>query len=87
MGGASASRPPWAAAICAAWAARTGASKSRRSGSSTPKVSAIRDTIRVTRREWPPRSKKLSFAPTSEIPSIWLQIPASSSSTGVRGAT
>ncbi len=68
-------------------AATVGASKSARSGSSTPNASRTRETTRVARRECPPRVKKSSSTPTLSTPSTAAQIPASTSSAGVRGAT
>ncbi len=50
--------------IHAARAATVGASKITRSGSSTPRARRTRETTRVASREWPPRSKKSSPAPT-----------------------
>ena len=47
----------------------------------------MRETTRVARSEWPPRSKKLSSTPTRSRRSTSAQIPASTSSTCVRGAT
>ena len=41
-----------------------GASKITRSGSSTSKAPRTRETSWVASREWPPSSKKLSWAPT-----------------------
>jgi hypothetical protein len=67
--------------------ATVGPSKSARSGSSTPNSSRTREITRVPRSECPPRSKKLSSTPTRSRRSTSAQIPASTSSTGVRGAT
>ncbi len=64
-----------------------GASKSARSGISTPKLSRTRETMRVARSEWPPSSKKSAWTPTRSAPSTSAQIPASTSSVGVEGAT
>ena len=68
--------------------ATVGASNSARSGSSTPNGARTRDTTCVASSEWPPSSKKLVLAPRpAPTPSTSAQIPASSSSVGVRGAT
>ena len=45
--------------------ATVGASKIARSGDSTPRLSRTRETIWVASSEWPPRSKKSSWTPTS----------------------
>ena len=47
----------------------------------------MRETTRVASSECPPSSKKLSSTPTRSRRSTSAQIPASTSSTGVRGAT
>ena len=64
-----------------------GASKSARSGSSTPTLAERRESTRVARSEWPPSWKKSSWTPGVATPSTSAQMPATSSSTGVRGAT
>ena len=67
--------------------ATVGPSNSARSGSSTPNTARMRETTRVASSECPPSSKKLSSTPTRSSRSTSAQIPASTSSTGVRGAT
>src|SRR5208282_5244590 len=67
--------------------ATVGTSNKRRNGMSTWKASRIRETAWVAKSEWPPRSKKLSWMPTRPRSRTWAQIPTSSSSVGVRGAT
>ncbi len=57
-----------------------------RSSTSRPSRSAIRDTAMVARREWPPRSKKLSSMPTRSTPSTSAQISATTRSVASRGA-
>ena len=52
-----------------------------------PSRFSMRAISRAASREWPPRSKKLSWTPTRSRPSTSAQISASTSSTGVRGAT
>jgi hypothetical protein len=52
-----------------------------------PNTCAIRETTRVASRLWPPSSKKPSCTPTRSRRSTSAQIPVSTSSTGVRGAT
>ncbi len=47
----------------------------------------MRETTRMAISEWPPSSKKLSRTPTRSRRSTAAQIPASTSSVGVRGAT
>jgi hypothetical protein len=54
---------------------------------STPNVTWIWASTRMATSECPPRSKKLSCAPTRSTRSTCAQISASTSSTGVRGAT
>jgi len=79
-----------AASIRAARSDSTGASNRSRSGISMPKAPRRRDITRVASSEWPPSSKKWSAAPTrspGERPSSSVQMPARTSSTGVRGAT
>ncbi len=63
-----------------------GFSKSWRTDSSTPKAVRTRETSWVASREWPPRSKKSSWTPTRSWRSSSAQSPASTSSTGFRGA-
>ena len=80
----SAARPPRrAASISPARAARV-EPNSARSGSSTPNVLRTRETAWRARSECPPSSKKPSEGDTRSTPSTSAQIPASSSSTGVR---
>ncbi len=87
-GGACAAPAPRSRASArAASPATVGASKIARSGSSTPSASRARVATRVASRECPPSSKKLSSTPTRSTPSTSAQIPASTSSVGVRGAT
>ncbi len=62
-------------------------SKSARSGISVPSAACARATTRVASSECPPRSKKFSPTPTRSTPSTSAQIPASTSSVTVRGAT
>ena len=57
------------------------------SGSSTANFARTRETSRSAMSELPPRSKKLSSAPTRGTASTSDQIAASSSSTPGRGAT
>src|SRR5690606_4014757 len=64
-----------------------GSSNRARNGISTPNRSHALDTTCVASNEWPPSSKKLSCTPTRSSPSTSAQIPATISSTGVRGAT
>ena len=77
-----------AASTAAARAATVGASKSGRTGSSTPKTARSRAATRVASSEWPPRAKKSSStarARPARRAAARCQIPASSSSTGLRG--
>ncbi len=71
----------------AASPATVGLSKSARSGISTPKTSRMREATRVARSECPPSSKKLSATPTRSRRRVSAQIPATTSSAAVRGAT
>ena len=63
------------------------ASKNRGSATSTPNSSFARATMRVASSEWPPSSKKWSWALTSARPSSSHQTAARASSASVRGAT
>jgi hypothetical protein len=71
----------------AASSATVGPSKSARSGSSTANTSLTRETTRMASSECPPSSKKLASTPTVSSRRVSAQIPASTSSAGVRGAT
>ena len=64
------------------------APRTARAGPAPPRTRSRNCEITcVASSEWPPRSKKLSSTPTRSTPRTSLQIPASISSTGVRGAT
>ena len=66
------------------WAPRTGAQ--RQLHPEAPR--GCRETTWVASSEWPPSSKKSSWTPTCvDAPAPRAQMPASSSSVGVRGAT
>src|SRR6266566_3684417 len=73
--------------MTAARLATVGWSNSAATGTSVPNTSRTRKITRVASSEWPPSSKKSSWAPTRSRPRTWAQIPASSSSTSPRGAT
>ncbi len=67
--------------------ATVGASNRLRSGTSTSIASRTRDMTCVASNECPPSSKKSSCTPTRSSPSTSAQIPATSSSDGLRGAS
>ena len=71
--------------IASASPATVGAAKSRTSGSSTEKTSRTLDISRNAKSEFPPASKKSSFAPTRSTPSTFDQTSASRISVSVRG--
>ncbi len=75
-----------AASTCRASAPSVGVAKNSRRESSAPRAERMRETTWVASSEWPPRSKKLSSAPTRGTPSNRAQMSASSVSVGVRGA-
>src|SRR5436853_1381491 len=50
-----------------------------------PRCSSRPATTRIARSEWPPRSKKLSYRLTRSTPSTLDQMPATASSTALRG--
>ena len=64
-----------------------GASKNVRSGTATRAAACTRARSCIASRECPPSSKKLSKTPTRSILRSCLQIPATISSVGLRGAT
>ena len=64
-------------------AQRLGGRTWRRSGSSTAKLSRMRETSCVASSEWPPRSKKLSCRPIPLAPQHLLPEPASTASLGL----
>src|ERR1044072_7197862 len=68
-------------------ACTVGCSNRIRTGASTPNASRTRDITCVASSECPPSAKKLSYTPTCSTRSTTAQIPASTSSAGVRGAT
>ncbi|MNF92480.1 hypothetical protein D3C84_751260 [compost metagenome] len=67
--------------------ASVGAWKIVRSATFTPSSLCIRAASVVAFNEWPPNSKKLSFAPTRSTPSTLCHSSASSASNAVPGAT
>src|SRR6185369_11817250 len=86
-GAAKAAPLPRSRSTSAANAATVGLSKRTRSGSSTENAWSTREVTWAATSEWPPRAKKSSSTPTRCRSSTSSQIPASTSSTGLRGAT
>ncbi len=82
------SKAPWLPAASRAAKPRTvGRSKIQRTGGAAPKARRTRDATWVASSEWPPRAKKSSSMPARSTRSTSAQIPASTSSAGLRGAT
>ena len=87
-GPAAASPEARARATAAARPAIVGESKTCCTGRSAPSAARRRDSRRMARSEWPPRWKKSSSTPTGcprDRPRRSSQIPAITSSTGLRG--
>src|SRR5262249_42135317 len=82
----TAARSPAEVVKASANAAGVGDSKIVRTGSSISKISRTRERTCVAVREWPPSSKKSSSTPTRDTLRTSPQIPAITSSVGVRGA-